>query len=194
VTILSAQSLRKRHKEFIKLPPSWQHDKPLINPASIDIRIGGQILVAHRQRWWRKVLCVLTLGFMFHPRRGFRIVNVKEKPFYMRKGDFVLAETLEDLRVPTNMAMDIRLKSSRAREGYNHLLAFWFDPGWRGIGTLELYSLVDWPLPIGRGMKIGQIIYHELDEECDTPYTGRYQGASSVETSKPDAEGRDYVR
>ena len=59
----------------------------------------------------------------------------------MPPGGFVLAATAEWIRVPVSMESVFQLKSSRGREGYEHALAGYIDPGFHGRVTLELSNL-----------------------------------------------------
>jgi dCTP deaminase len=164
MSVLSYRRLCERLEEFV-----GHTDFSLVNPASIDIRIGKTIMVEQQES------------------DDFTLVNLENRsePYMMAPGEFILASTLERIRVPVDMALELKLKSSRARSAYNHSLAFWFDPGWDGIGTLELSNVSRFRYrPIYIGLRIGQIIYHTLDEPCIKPYSGRYQGATSVEGSK----------
>jgi dCTP deaminase len=161
--ILPYQELMKRGLNGDLLYP---FDPSLVNPASIDIRIGKEIRVYSEIEGWQ------TLD----------LANLQT--YTMRPHEFILASTYERLKVPLDCAMDLRLKSTRARQGFDHALAFWFDPGWDGIGTMELVNNAPYLLKVHYQMLIGQIIYHRLMEPCEKPYTGRYQGASSVEGAK----------
>ena len=80
------------------------------------------------------------------------------------------------------------LKSSRAREGLEHLMAGFCDPGWHGSRlTLELsnarrmHAVAIWP-----GMKIGQMVFHKMEGIPGRSYavTGRYNGDLGVTASK----------
>ena len=138
-------------------------EKELLNPASIDIRIGGNFI---------------REGGVSMPLEGFIVVE---------PGERILVSTHEIIYVPPQLAIELRLKSSRAREGWNHALAFWFDPGWKGIGTMELInSNRHTRLNLHRGMRIAQIIVHGLSSPVDKGYDGRYQGAMGVEAAKPE--------
>ena len=86
------------------------------------------------------------------------------------------------------MAAQFVLKSSRAREGLEHLLAGFCDPSWHGSRlTLELsnarrhHSVPIWP-----GMKIGQMVFHLITGTPERTYavTGRYNGDLGVTASK----------
>lgn len=158
MTVLSDLSLHERLGELILEP-----DHSLVNPASVDIRIGRYVKREWSQQW----------------------DTVKDGPYRLRPGEFVLASTYEHLMVPRDLAVELKLKSSRAREGFNHSLAFWFDPGWSGIGTMEISNLNRAKtLVLEYGMRFAQIIVHTLDRPASHTYDGRYRNATSVETAK----------
>ena len=76
------------------------------------------------------------------------------------------------------------LKSSRAREGYQHALAGWIDPGWVGSKlTLELKNNRRYrSLPLYPGMRIGQIVFHTMSQTPIKSYTevGNYNNHARV--------------
>lgn len=147
----------------------WPWDEALVNPASIDIRIGHNALAEHH---------------IFHDDLvPFDIEQNGE--IVVPPLGFVLIETYEELRVPDWCAVELRLKSSMARLGWNHSLAFWFDPGWHGVGTMEIFNQRRVPLTLKYMQRFAQVIVHRLDGPCDNPYRGRYQNALSVEAAKP---------
>lgn len=159
--ILSDVTLLKMLPDLIKEP-----NAELVNPASIDIRIGMNAKFDS------------SIGLIDVPLVANRNYEVKSH-------QFVLVETLEHLMVPNGFAVELRLKSTIARQGFNHSLAFWFDPGWDGIGTMEIYNQRMTSLQIYQGMKFAQIIVHKLDHKAVHPYQGRYQNAKAVESAKP---------
>lgn len=158
--VLSDKSLNEIYTQLF--PRTQDHDRSLINPASIDIRIGE------------------TLQF-----EDESIYDLKRNsPYILSPHEFVLVAVYEHIYVPPQYAVELKLKSSRAREGFNHSLAFWVDPGWDGILTMEVMNVNNYSdLKLDYGMKFAQIIVHKLDQPA-TPYTGRYQHATSVEVSK----------
>lgn len=165
--ILSDTSLRR----LLELDPPLldPSDVSLVNPASIDIRVGRQLV--------RPIA----------PGKGVptNLVPFTEaNPYEIGHHEFILVQTFECINVPNGYAVDLKLKSSRAREGWTHALAFWFDPGWRGVGTMELKNWAPYSLPIWYGMKIGQIIVHKVDAPSLHTYAGKYQGAEGVELAK----------
>lgn len=162
--ILCDKSLKKIIREIIQEP-----DFTLINPASIDIRIGKSIL----------------LDSFYDLEKHDLTKTVESDPFLLPPGTFALVSTYEHITVPNGYAIELKLKSSRAREGFNHSLAFWVDPGWSGILTMEIQNLRQYKhLPIWYKMRFAQIIVHKLDDLSEIPYKGKYNKAKDVEESK----------
>ena len=57
--------------------------------------------------------------------------EVSSDAFRLFPGEVVLASTLEYVRVPRDVACDLKLKSTLGRLWINHSLAGWCDPGSR---------------------------------------------------------------
>jgi len=163
--ILSDQNIRELCLQGLVDP----FDEELINPASLDVRLGTRLLIEAAQS---PELVPYTM----------------EEPYLLVPGQFVLAETLEIFNLPDSICANFALKSSRAREGLSHALAGFADPGWHGSRlTLELHNIRQlhsvsiWP-----GMKIGQAIFHKLTQPPLKSYavTGRYNNDLKVMGSK----------
>lgn len=166
--ILSDHSLRNLLPQLIKEP-----DYDLINPASVDIRIGQRLL-------FETPYIFTDTGQSF---QGWALNE--DHPFTLHPGAFVLVETYEHITIPNGYACELKLKSSMARKGFNHSLAFWVDPGWTGILTMEISNVTQYQqLLLEYKMRFAQIIIHRLDQDA-TPYSGRYQNAGGVEAGKP---------
>lgn len=139
-----------------------------LNPASYDVVLGRALLVETEEGGWAEV-------------------DISQDRYELSPGEFVLAHTEESLLIPPKLEAVFCLKSSRGREGYNHALAAYIDPGFVGRVTLELKNYSRYRnLPLKAGMRIGQIRFTTMqDEPCrNYSYTGRYQGAETVEASK----------
>ena len=148
-------------------------DPELVNPASLDVRLGENLWVE----------LPTTTSLVPYSIAGY----TKEKPFALQPHEFVLAETLEEFRLPDCIAGQLALKSSRAREGIEHLLAGYIDPGYCGRLTLELQNArMMHPVALWPGMRIAQIVFHRMSMLPAKAYsqTGRYQGDKAVQGSK----------
>ncbi len=85
-------------------------------------------------------------------------------------GEVVLACTLEYVRIPRNVACDLKLKSTLGRLWINHSLAGWCDPGFEGNITLELQNLGPMPFVLEADRRIAQLIFMALETEPETAY------------------------
>src|SRR5207237_7663395 len=78
-----------------------------------------------------------------------------DTPFVLHPGEFVLASTLERIRLPDDLVARLEGKSSLGRLGLLiHSTAGYIDPGWDGHVTLELSNVANLPVTIYPGMKI----------------------------------------
>lgn len=149
-------------------------DDRLLNPASIDVRLGRYIRLESAE----------SRDLVLFDLKDF----TEADPYLMRPGQFLLAETIETFSLPSNIAAQFMLKSSRAREGLEHLMAGYCDPGWHGSKlTMELHNSRQLhPVPIWPGMRIGQMVFHKMSEPPLRSYavTGRYNNDATVQESK----------
>ena len=139
-------------------------DPEFINPASIDVRLGPTLIL-----------------------EGGEKVDIENGVYVMEPGEFLLAHTIEYVRVPSELECIFNLKSSRGREGYEHLMAAYIDPGFIGRVTLELVNVNRYHrLPLEHGMRIGQLRFAKVDSCPMRSYavTGRYQNDQNVQVSK----------
>lgn len=164
--ILSDVDLLRKYSHII----TSNRDRGLVNAASIDLRIGHSLLEERTANVWKSIDLTGT---------------TKEQPYILDPQDFVLVATLEEVHIPNGYAGIVRLKSSRARQGYNHCNAGFIDPGWRGVLTMELKNETRLtPLPIYLGLRIAQLTLTTLIRDAKNLYAGLYQNATSVEPCK----------
>ena len=148
-------------------------DPALVNPASLDVRLGDTLLIESAE----------SQKLVPYPLAG----HTEQNPYLLRPGQFVLACTVETFHLPDDIAAQFMLKSSRAREGIEHLMAGYADPGFNGVMTLELHNSRQLhPVALWPGMKIGQMVFHQMAATPQRSYavTGRYNGDSTVQASR----------
>ena len=148
----------------------WPFNPELINPASLDVVLGGHLMCESPTE-----------------KELFRVditKATKDDPYWLLPGSFCLAETRECFNLPDDISAQFVLKSSRARDGLNHLLAGWCDPGWHGSKlTLELKNERRYhDLPLHPGLKIGQMVFHLMNNVPIHSYalTGNYNNHGTV--------------
>jgi dCTP deaminase len=147
------------------------YDPALVNPASLDIRIGETAKLRVKD--------------------GYHDIDLIEfspdNPYMMCPGDRILVGSLETINLPNFLTAQFKLKSSRAREWYGHQLAGFADPGWNGSKlTMEIVNNDIAPLPLYCGLKIGQLIFSLTFGLPDKDYsiTGRYNNDKGAAASK----------
>ena len=149
-------------------------DTDLLNPASLDVRLGPDLLIeAHDTPEMRP-----------HSIRH----TTPDYPFLLSPGHFVLGHTVELFNIPDDICARFMLKSSRAREGLEHLLAGFADPGFHSSSmTLELTNARRLhPVRLWNGMRVGQMVFELMAAAPSRSYaqSGRYNKQASVCPSK----------
>ena len=98
------------------------------------------------------------------------------EPFVLHPRSFVLAVTLEWIRIPTQHAGYVSGKSSWGRRGLVIETAPGVHPGFSGCLTLELANVGEVPLELVPGIRICQLFVHALQGSCDSSQQGRFVG------------------
>ena len=147
-------------------------DNALINPASVNLRIGTTLVVES-------------------PGGGTYEVDITENhagnPFLVDPGEWILTHTQEIVTLTDKMEAEVCLRSSAARAGWQHALAGYIDPGWSGRITLEFQNVRRFQvLPIYPGLQLCQLRVRALDLAPIASYsqTGRYNGDMGVQGNK----------
>jgi deoxycytidine triphosphate deaminase len=135
----------KTIKEYLKsgkilIDPLDQSD---IQPASVDLHIDKGILIFKNSSEpfidLKKELPNLTESVLIK----------KDEPFMLHPGEFVLASTIERIKLSDNVVGRLEGKSSLGRVGLLiHSTAGYVDPGWDGQLTLELTNVAKLPITL----------------------------------------------
>jgi len=152
----------------------------LVNPASIDIRVGNTA----KLRTCRKVY---DGGQTCSYADVDLSIFSQDRPYWLQPGDRVLVGSLETFNLPNFLCAQFRLKSSRGREWYEHMEAGFCDPGWHGSQlTMEIINMDSDQLPLYPGLRMGQLIFSLTLGIPDEDYsvTGRYNKDLQVMESK----------
>ena len=107
------------------------------------------------------------------------------------KGAFLLAETMETIRLPDNICAELMGKSSLARLGVTvHQTGGFIDAGFRGTITLEMTNENIRPIILTAGMPIGQLVFYRT-EKARIPYHAR---VSAKYSGQKGATGSRYYK
>ena len=158
-------------------------DESLVQPASVDVRLGPSFRVFHNHR-------VSALDLLDPPSNLTEEVVIEEgEPFVIHPGEFCLASTIERIGLPADIMARIEGKSSLGRVGLIvHATAGFCDPGWHGTLTLELTNLSRIPIKLYSNLLIAQLSFLALDAPALRPYghqdlDSHYQGQAGVTES-----------
>ena len=174
------------HDELVQLLEKKviEHSDPeLVNSASVDIRLGCKILVQDNE---------YEQDTSLQRKEPLKYVeyDIREQPFYLAPGDFILAQSVEIFNLPNDISAEYKLKSSMARIGLDHLNAGWCDAGWHGsVLTLELKNVGRAYIELNYGDRIGQMIFfkHEpVPDHRSYAVRGRYNKNTEVSAARPD--------
>ena len=146
----------------IKIEP-W--DPGMVQPASVDLRLGNSFRVFHNHR-------VSAIDLRDPPRDlTEQVVVGDDEAFIIHPGEFCLGRTEEWVELPDDIVARIEGKSSLGRLGLIvHATAGFCDPGWKGTLTLELANLTRVPIKLWPGLAIAQLSFMTLDRAAERPY------------------------
>ena len=143
-----------------------------IQPASIDLRIGNQYFVPQPKN---------SIDFS-SPIVYKEFVG---EQFLLRPKCFVLATTIEKIKLPADIVAFVQGRSSIGRMGLFIQNAGWVDPGFSGQITLELFNAGNSAILIPEGRRICQIVLAETKTPAsDGGYSGKYQNQVGTTASR----------
>ena len=181
-SVLSDGTIRRLVEDGrIKIDP-W--DETLVQPASVDLRLGDSFRVFHNHR-------ASAIDLRDPPQHLTEEVRVTgDEPFVIHPGEFALGRTVEWVELPDDIVARIEGKSSLGRLGLIvHATAGFCDPGWKGTLTLELANLTRVPIRLYHGLAIAQLSFMALDAPAERPYGheelgSHYQGQVDATASR----------
>ena len=181
-SVLSDGTIRRLVDEGrIKIDP-W--DPGMIQPASVDLRLGDSFRVFHNHR-------ASAIDLRDPPTNlTEEVVVTGDEPFVIHPGEFALGRTQEWVELPDDIVARIEGKSSLGRLGLIvHATAGFCDPGWAGTLTLELANLTRIPIKLYAGLPIAQLSFMTLDAAAERPYGSpglgsHYQGQVAATESR----------
>jgi dCTP deaminase len=146
-------------------------DPALVNAASLDLRLGSDILIESAEGPGLVPLSIADY--------------TDDDPYRLVPGQFVHVGTLEAINLPLNLVAQF---VPNPHEGLQHLHAGFCQPGSRASSltlglknTRQLHWVGIWP-----GMRIGQLQFLTMDARPLVSYavTGRYNADQTVTASR----------
>lgn len=172
---------------------------PLLDPeqvreASIDLRLGTEFLVLRRTL--EPGMDPATFSQAKMERLQERMVVPYGGEIWLHPGHFMLAATLEYMRIPADLGAYVLGRSSWGRVGLIVATAIMVQPGFKGCLTLELVNDGDSPIKLYPGARIAQLAVHALDGPTSNPYgpKGKYEAPVAPQASRLAREGDEAQR
>ena len=189
-SVLSDGTIRRLVEEGrIRIDP-W--DPGMVQPASVDLRLGPSFRVFHNHR-------VAAIDLDDPPENLTESVVVEDdEPFVIHPGEFVLGRTQEWVSIPDDIVARIEGKSSLGRLGLIvHATAGFVDPGFEGTLTLEITNLTRVPIKLYANRPIAQLSFMTLDRPAERPYGhpdlgSHYQGQIEATESRYGAQAPSH--
>jgi len=162
-SVLSDGTIRRLVTEGHIVIEPW--DDAMVQPASVDLRLGNSFRVFHNHR-------IGAIDLADIPENLTERVAVPEgESFVIHPGEFVLGATEEHVTLPDDIVARIEGKSSLGRLGLIvHATAGFVDPGFTGTLTLEITNLTRVPIVLWPGKPIAQLSFMTLDRPAERPY------------------------
>lgn len=176
-------------------------DPKNVNGASIDIRLGDQILLESVSPDVRenpldpKSRSAMPLVDLSDKKASvnWKTITMGPNGVIIYPNQCFLAHSMEHFKIPYNMCAEFRLRSSIARNLLDASLAMWMNPAWgfeQSVGpvlTLELKNISEGHrLLIKPGLRIGQVIFNQIEtvpKEKSYAARGRYNKTLTVQQS-----------
>lgn len=160
--ILSDRTIKQYLKDGLLTIDPLEEDQ--IQPASVDIRLGRHYLRLDENNF----------GTMTMTDK-IEYTQIESDELIIPSNSFLLATTMEYIKLPNNLTAFVEGRSSVGRMGLFIQNAGWVDPGFEGEITLELYNANRLPIRLESGRRICQLVFAQMDEDALNPYHGKYQ-------------------
>jgi dCTP deaminase len=135
-----------------------------IQPASVDLRLGTTFL---------KISDNDTTHLDLETPPEY--TKLEQNQIILPPHSFILATTMEYIKIPNNLTSFVEGRSSIGRMGLFIQNAGWVDPGFEGEITLELFNANNLPIRLDAGRRICQLVIASMDQATLNPYRGKYQ-------------------
>ena len=148
-----------------------------IQPSSVDLRLGDEFIIFPDDI---EVIDVLDKNI----GKFLKKIKIKEDGFIIKPKQFVLATTVEYIKLPKYITAFVEGRSSLGRLGLFIENAGWVDAGFEGNITLEFFNANSRSLKIYPNMRICQLVFAKMEEPAEKGYRGKYYKQKGVMASK----------
>jgi dCTP deaminase len=169
-------------------------ERSQIGRGAVDLRLGTEFLLLRRTQ--QPGLDPGSDNQQEVDEMQERLIVPFGEDFWLHPRHFVLAATLEYLRLPDDMSAYVVGRSSWGRLGLIVATAVFVHPGFRGCLTLELVNDGDSPIRLSPGIRIAQLAIHRTEGSATSApkYPEKYLAPVRPQASKLATERRDFDR
>lgn len=177
---LSAAAIAKRmavddmRRRLVVTPLLDRKTQLKSNQAGLDVRLGRAFSVV---RPWTHGVAEIQ-GEEGPPPPMEQVILDFGQPLIIHPHQFVLARTLEFIRLPDDLSAYVIGRSSWGRRGLIVATAVVVHPGFAGPITLELKNVGEVPLALYPLDRVAQLTLHEVVEPGDSTQDARSQFSS----------------
>ena len=154
-------------------------DSRAIQPASIDLRLGPEILDPGINPVAGIYIDPNKIDVDDFIRSQSTTRDLSRETFFLQPRQFVTGATLEHISLSTKLGARVEGKSRLARVGVGvHVTAPKIDPGFSNHITLEIFNLGPWTVILQNEMSICSLILEPLGQPARSGYEGMFQGTN----------------
>ncbi len=159
--ILSDVTIRQMlDRGELVVSPVEQHQ---IQPASVDLRLGRHFLKVDENS-----MASIAMD------EEIKYVEIERDEIIIPPHSFLLATTMEYIKLPPGITAFVEGRSSIGRMGLFIQNAGWVDAGFEGEITLELFNANRLPIRLLSGRRVCQLVFARMDKKAERPYAGKY--------------------
>ena len=139
--------------------------KDQIGPASVDLTLGDE---------WYFFKEKLKGGLVDLGKVDIKKAHrrIRTKTVVLGPGEMCLGKTLEKITLAPDIMGKLEGRSRYARMGVSiHITSSIVQPGSSNHQILEIVNLAPFPIALHSGMRISQIVFHEVKSPTSKPYS-----------------------
>lgn len=143
--------------------------------TSIDLRLGSEFILMRKGELATLILEDSNLKYNLG-KYYERVYVPLGRKFVLHPQELVLGGTLEYIRMPSDLLAYVVGRSSWGRLGLIIATATLVHPTFKGCLTLELTNHGNIPIELYPGLRIAQLVFHNLTKPEQYSYLGKYSG------------------
>ena len=182
--VLSDVQIRERLTQDLEVEPMEDPDLQ-IQPSSIDLRLGREVKAFESDV--TRITPDMDLGESMVEKtyKGGDTIPV-------HRWDFLLIPCEEWIEIPDDLQGQVTGRSSIGRMGIEvHSTAGLIDPGFQGQIVLEVSNNAPMTVELQPGMRIAQLVLHDMGEPTKDPYGSRADSKYQRQTGAQESLSRE---